>query len=248
MTTAVPHHDPAPLPLPGGRSSVPTVLELPELPDTLRGIVGPQPGWWTVETPFEVLLGCVLVQNTNWRNVERSLDLLRRAGVTDPVRLLGTDVPELVTLVAPSGFQHAKARTLRGLCAWWVDEGGADTLRGPELLAATPALTHLSTPELRRELLALRGIGPETADVLMLYLLGRGVFVADTCARRLFGHLGWQVPRGYGDFATRVQEELELTLEGWQEFHALIDEFAKLHARTAPAWAAGPLAGWVLAP
>lgn len=248
MTTAVPHHDPAPLPLPGGRSSVPTVLELSDLPAALRSIIGPLSRWWTVESPFEILLGCVLVQNTNWRNVERSLDLLRRAGVTSPSRLLGTGVPELVALVAPSGFQDAKARALRGLCAWWVDEGGTDTLRGPGLHATTPALTHLPTPELRGELLALRGIGPETADVLMLYLLGRGVFVADTYARRLFGLLGWQVPRGYDAFATRVQGGLELPLEGWQEFHALIDEFAKVHARTPASWAAGPLAGWVLAP
>lgn len=242
------HHDPAPVPPPRDRPPHATVLEVSDLPAALRSHVGPQSHWWTVETPFEILLGCVLVQNTNWRNVERSLDLLRRAGVTDPVRLLGTDVPELVTLVAPSGFQHAKARTLRGLCAWWVDEGGADTLRGPELLAATPALTHLSTPELRRELLALRGIGPETADVLMLYLLGRGVFVADTCARRLFGHLGWQVPSSYDAFATRVQGEVELSLEEWQEFHALIDEFSKVHARTSAAWEVGPLAGCVLVP
>lgn len=248
MNTRVPSDEPAPFPLPGDPPPSATTLEVSELPDALRSIIGPLSRWWTVESPFEILLGCVLVQNTNWRNVERSLDLLRRAGVTSPSRLLGTDLPELVTLVAPSGFQNAKGRALRGLCAWWVDEGGADALQGPELYAASPALTHLSTPELRRELLALRGIGPETADVLMLYLLGRGVFVADTYARRLFGHLGWQVPRGYDAFATRVQSEVELSLEGWQEFHALIDEFAKVHTRTPEDWQAGPLAGCVLVP
>ncbi|MGO3796658.1 MAG: endonuclease III domain-containing protein [Pauljensenia sp.] len=248
MNTLVPSAEPAPLPLPGEHPPGATVLEVSELPDALRSAVGPQSRWWTVESPFEILLGCVLVQNTNWRNVERSLGFLRRAGVTSPDRLLATDVPELVALVVPSGFQNAKGRALRGLCAWWVDEGGADALQGPELYAASPALTHLSTPELRRELLALRGIGPETADVLMLYLLGRGVFVADTYARRLFGHLGWQVPSGYDAFATRVQGEVELSLEGWQEFHALIDEFAKVHTRTPEDWQAGPLAGCVLVP
>lgn len=228
------------------RPGRPRTLALADLPGALRAIVGPRPHWWTVESPFEVLVGCVLVQNTNWRNVERSLDLLRGAGVTDPARLLSTDTPALVALVTPSGFQTAKAATLRGLCAWWVDEGGPDALPTAGLCATAPALEDVTTPDLRRELRALRGIGPETADVLMLYLLGRGVFVADTYARRVFTDLGWQVPRGYDAFAALVQDRLDLPLEGWQEFHALLDDVAKLRPRRLGDGQSDPLAGLVL--
>ena len=228
----------------GGGSPAP--IALADLPDTLRGIIGPRPHCWTVDTSFEVLLGCVLVQNTNWRNVERSLSRLRGAGVTDPARLLACDPATLVSLVAPSGFQNAKAAALRGLCAWWVDEGGADALPTDGPCATAPALVHLPTPILRARLRALRGVGPETADVIMLYLLGRGVFVADAYARRLFTHLGWQVPHSYDALAEVVDTHLDLSLAGWQEFHALVDDFMKLHGRSDRDWEAGPLAGRVV--
>ena len=220
-----------------------TDLPLTDLPAALRRTTGAQDAWWTVDSSFEILLGCVLVQNTNWRNVERSLSLLRAAGITSPARLLELNGAALVPLVAPSGFQRAKAQTLRALCGWWVDEGDVEALETADLYATTPLLPHLSTAEIRKRLLVLRGIGPETADVLLLYLLGRGVFVADTYARRLFTHLGWDVPPGYHAFARQVQQQMDLPLSGWQEFHALIDEFAKVHARTPEDWAAGPLAG-----
>jgi endonuclease-3 related protein len=227
-------------------------LSLEDLPGALRGILGPHEDWWDVDTPFEVLLGSVLVQNTSWRGVERSLARLREAGVAAPPDLLAVPTPDLVELIRPTGFPVAKERALRGLCDWWTREVGSspgpgiagedeDDVGGRRLFAASPVLAGRPTEQLRAELLALRGIGPETADVLLLYLLGRGRFVADAYARRLFTRLGRAVPRGYDAFAAQIHAELGLPLAGWQEFHALIDDYGKLHCRTDAAWEAGPL-------
>lgn len=233
---------------------MPTTLNLRDLPAALRACLGPRTAWWTVRSPFEILVGCVLVQNTNWRNVEGSLAGLRDAGVHSPADLLATTTEELTTLIRSSGFQTAKERTLRGLCGWWATHLGATgpsiaaPVEASALLASAPLLPGTPTPELRSDLRSLRGIGPETADVIMLYLLGRGVFVSDTYARRLLTRLGLAVPRGYDALATLVDSQVDLDLAGWQEFHGLIDDFGKRHCTSNPAWDAGPLAGYRLAP
>jgi len=238
-------------------------LPLAELPGRLRAAMGPHDDWWNVDTPFEVLVGSVLVQNTNWRGVDNSLVRLRRAGVTSPAALVAVPTPDLVELIRPTGFPIAKERALRGLCGWWIREvgpfpsGDVPPVAGSprdegvpavstRLFAEAPVLAQRSTAELRGGLLALRGIGPETADVLLLHLLGRGRFVADAYARRLFTRLGADVPRGYDAFAAQVQARLTLTVPRWREFHALIDDYGKAHCRSDAAWEAGPLAGWRL--
>lgn len=206
-----------------------------------------------MRSPFEILVGCVLVQNTNWRNVEGSLEALRDAGVTSPAALLATSAPQLTALIRHSGFQTAKEKAVRGLCDWWaanVDDDGAvgSPVPASALLADAPVLDDVPTAELRTRLRALRGIGPETADVVMLYLLGRGVFVSDTYARRLLGRIGMTAPHGYDALATMVCDRVSLDLAGWQEFHGLIDDYAKRHCTGDAAWEAGPLAGLRLRP
>lgn len=134
----------------------------------LREALGPRPPWWTVETPLEVLIGTVLVQNTAWRNVEASLARLRAAGIHTTEDLGSVDADALVDLVRPSGFQTAKARTLVGLSRWWRDRidmpldvapppdprpGGRDPV-----LAAAPLRPDLDTDALRAELLALEAV------------------------------------------------------------------------------------------
>ncbi len=232
--------------------SDPAALRLQELPAALREHLGPRTAWWTVESPFEILIGCVLVQNTNWRNVEGSLAALRRAGILSPEDLLATTTPELVALIRGSGFQTAKERALRGLCQWWIrnaarpDPPAPGPVPAERLLADAPLLPDRTTAELCAELRSLRGIGPETADVLMLYLLGRGVFVADSYARRLLTRLGADLPHGYDAVAHLVTSHLDLDLSGWQEFHGLIDDYAKLHCTSDASWLDGPLSGRML--
>ncbi len=204
--------------------------------DELVRVLGHRHGWWPVRSRFEVVLGAVLVQNTAWRNAAVSLEELRSAGVVDAASLVAVGPDRLVELVRPSGFPTAKSATLRGLGEWLLGMQGP----GPE-----PDWVRGSSDDaVRRELLALRGVGPETADVLLLYVFDRPAFIADTYSRRLFTRLGWTPPRGYEPLRRAVMEDLSLSLAEWQEFHALIDDYAKIYCRSDPAWQSGPLAGW----
>lgn len=225
------------------RAPVGGTLTLPDLFDALRAHLGPS-GWWPADTRFEIAVGAVLVQNTNWRNVDRSLAALRAAGATQPRTLLAR--ADLEALIRPSGFQTAKGRCLRALCAWLVrlradshEPGAADAAPwvGPGLVRAVP------TPKLRERLLALPGIGPETADALLLYVFDRPTFVADRYTRRLFARLGAAPPAGYEGMRRACLAALDLGVADLQEFHGLLDDFAKVACRSDAAWAGSFLAG-----
>ena len=142
--------------------------------DCLVEAYGPQ-YWWPAETSFEVILGAYLTQNTAWKAVERSLDNLRQAGALTLNGLRGLALGDLQSLIRPSGFHTRKAPALKAFVAM-LDEEFAGSL---ETLAATP------TDTLRRRLLALPGVGPETADAILLYALNHPVPVADEYLRRI---------------------------------------------------------------
>ena len=142
--------------------------------DRLARAYGPQ-HWWPAKTAFEVILGAYLTQNTAWKAVERSLANLRDAGALTLEGLRAIAVEELSRLIQPSGFFTRKAPALKAFVAM-VDEEFSGSL---EVLAATP------TPALRKRLLALPGVGPETADAILLYALGHAVPVADEYLRRI---------------------------------------------------------------
>ena len=134
---------------------------------------GPQ-HWWPAGTPFEVIVGAVLTQNTAWTNVERAIANLDAAGALSGEGLLALDHERLAALLRPSGYFNVKASRLRAVCAWYVARGGHARLR------------HWPTRRLRDALLGLHGVGPETADDILLYAFGRPVFVIDAYTRRLF--------------------------------------------------------------
>lgn len=131
--------------------------------------------WWPAKTAFEVILGAYLTQNTAWKAVERSLANLREAGALTPDGLRAVPLAKLRRLIRPSGFFMRKATALKAFVAMLDEEFGASL----EILGSTP------TPELRLRLLALPGVGPETADAIMLYALGHPVPVADEYLRRI---------------------------------------------------------------
>ncbi|MFY9855941.1 MAG: base excision DNA repair protein [Terracidiphilus sp.] len=202
--------------------------------DRLVEAYGPQ-HWWPAETPFEVILGAYLTQNTAWKSVERSLDNLRGAGALTIDGLRSLALKDLERLIQPSGFRTRKALALKAFVAFLNEEFGGSL----KALAATP------TDTLRSRLLALPGVGPETADAILLYALNRPVPVADEYLCRITErhHLLPPAPgrnrRGYKSLAALTREAFasdapESHARLFNEFHALAVAVGKVHCgRTA---------------
>lgn len=187
---------------------------------------GPQ-HWWPGETPFEVMVGAILTQNTAWSNVERAIVNLKRAASLDAAAILAAPHEQLAAWLKPSGYFNIKARRLRNFCAWYLEQGGLE------------ALSRLDTHTLRSALLAVNGIGPETADDILLYALQRPVFVIDAYTRRLFARLGLTSgAESYEALRALVEDGLEqagqATLQRYNEYHALIVMHAKNVCRPRP--------------
>jgi len=190
--------------------------------ERLLATYGPQ-GWWPADSSFEVMVGALLTQNTNWRNVEKAITNLRAAGMLDAQRILDCERSRLEELIRPAGFFRQKAERLQILCTFYLEHGGEN------------ALAQRPLRELRHELLTLKGIGPETADSILLYALQLPIFVVDAYTRRIFSRL-----KLLEESATyhAVQQWFEAQLEAdtgiYQEYHALIVEHAKRFCRVRP--------------
>ena len=183
---------------------------------------GPQ-HWWPGQTPFEVMVGAVLTQNTAWINVERAIANLRAAGCVDADRILAVRQATLAAMLRPAGYFNVKARRLRNYCRWYRGCGGHD------------AIAVMDTVHLRRELLSVNGIGPETADDILLYAFGRPVFVIDAYTRRLFGRLGLlDDSAGYETLRAYFERHLRADASLFNEYHALIVRHAKDICKTRP--------------
>lgn len=172
--------------------------------------------WWPDADPFEVVVGCILVQNTAWGNVERALDRLRAAEGLEPGRMAALTDDELEELVRPSGQYRQKAKKLRAFLEV-VREAGT-----------LGALLETPGPELRARLLATWGIGEETADAIVLYASHQPSFVIDAYTQRIFGRLGLGPGSSrYGDWQRYFIERLEEDRDLWARYHALIILHAK---------------------
>lgn len=198
---------------------------------------GPR-NWWPAESPFEVVLGAYLTQATAWTSVERSIANLRSAGLLSVAGIRATAEERLRELIRPSGFVRRKAASIRA----FVDLLDARYCGALERMAAAP------TETLRRELLALTGTGPETADAILLYALGHPVFVADEYLRRVATRHAL-VPHNaryaelqqLGDAAVGSATPQE-TARHANELHALIVEVGKRHCGSSPRCEGCPLA------
>ena len=186
--------------------------------DGLFQAYGPQRWWPTQDADnprFEILIGAVLTQHTAWTNVEIAIAQLRDAGpLTAESVLAHADLPALIRRAGP---HNVKAKRLRALCEWFVARGGFE------------ALARMDTPTLRGELLALHGIGHETADVILLYAFGRPSFVADAYAFRIMERYGWSAgARNYERLRKRVEAAGPVDdAPFYDELHALIVAHAK---------------------
>ncbi len=197
---------------------------------TLHDSFGGQ-DWWPSESPFETVIGAVLTQFTSWRNAEIAIANLRRRDALTPPGLAALGGEELEELVRPSGFFRQKARTLRSLL---------DTLGRFE--GGLTEMLELSTPRLRSELLATRGIGPETADAILLYAAGRPTFVVDAYTRRFACRHGLIGTRAsYDEVQSIFLGALPADVEILGELHALLVRLGKEYCRPEPRCAECPL-------
>ena len=188
-------------------------LALMDIYGRLLESYGPQ-DWWPADSPFEVMVGAVLTQNTSWSGAERAIGGLKMHCGMTPEDILTIPEEKLRELIRPSGYFRQKAGRLRGLCRFLADGGGG---RGLSRFGERP------TEELRERLLALTGIGPETADSILLYALDRPVFVVDAYTVRLLGRLGVLPGKGaYGEVQELFMEGLPAEAALYNEYHALI--------------------------
>ncbi|WP_119325538.1 endonuclease III [Companilactobacillus musae] len=173
--------------------------------------------WWPAESTEEMLTGMILIQNTNWKNVDRSLTNLKQITNFDIDKILNLSKEELEALIQPSGFFHNKAIYLRSILTAYRDNFSE--------------WSKLPTNLLRKKLLALKGIGNETADVLLLYYFHRPTFVSDNYAMRLFNNLHTFTKKPtYMQLKNAVEHDFKFTSKQAEELHALIDEFGKLNS------------------
>lgn len=193
---------------------------------------GPQ-HWWPAETPFEVMLGAILTQNTAWSNVEKAIENLRREDALDVQTLIQVPTAQLAEWIRPSGYFNIKAGRLKAFCHWYREQGEYQ------------GLNSLETEALRHALLSVHGVGAETADDMLLYAFERPVFVIDAYTRRLLSRLKLiQGGEGYETLRALVEESFGRQSEQvllYNELHALIVAHAKDFCRKRPLCRGCPL-------
>ena len=218
----------------GSKSSDAATLR--EMARRLQRAFGPQ-GWWPARTPFEVMVGAVLTQNANWKNVEKAIANIRCAKALTVRKVLALSRARLQGLIRPAGYFRVKERRLRALCEWFRERA-----RG-----RVASLEGVPTSDLRGELLAVHGVGPETADSILLYALERPVFVIDAYTRRVLSRHGMsRQDEAYESLRLRFERAIRgaRRLERMNELHARIVELAKRHCRVKPSCDGCPLEGW----
>lgn len=225
------------------------MLSVRGLYELLLGEMGPT-DWWPAESRFEVAVGAILTQNTAWGNVEMALGRLKDAGSLDPWAIVLMPGEELWELIRSTGYYRLKAQYLKAFCAWFSDLCPEGKLPDDD---AVPGLVgDRDDATLRAELLAIRGVGGETADDILLYVFDRPAFIADRYARRMAETMGvTDLPKSYEGFRRRVMPAIEAAPEGrWtiadlKEFHGLIDELGKT-CRAVDDWRNTVVAGYRL--
>ncbi len=204
---------------------------LDEVYNRLFSAFGPQ-HWWPGESAFEVMVGAILVQNTAWKNVERAIDNLRDAGLLAPEALWQLPREELEELVRPAGYYRLKSARLHNLLAYFMDRHDGST----EAMFATPV------DVLREELLAVSGVGPETADSILLYAGDLPVFVVDTYTHRVLARHGWiDYDADYHTIQDHFYANLASDTALYNEYHALLVRVGHDFCRKTPKCDACPL-------
>jgi endonuclease-3 related protein len=193
-------------------------------------------GWWPAETPFEVMVGAILTQNTAWRNVEHAIENLKKEGVLSHQGLRRINERRLARLIRPAGYYNVKAKRLKGLIAFLDSEYGGGLRR------------MFSEPlsRLREKFLMVKGVGPETADSILLYAGGKPIFVIDAYTKRVLSRHGMIMDGAtYGEIQDLFMRSLPRDVSLYQEYHALLVRLAKTFCKTKPLCTGCPLEqGW----
>jgi endonuclease-3 related protein len=184
--------------------------------------------WWPAKTPYEVIVGAILTQNTAWGNVERAIANFE--GNLAPERLMSLNLEALIEIIRPAGFFNQKAIYLREVTSWFGKYG-----------FDVSAVRKLPLAQVRPELLSVRGVGNETADSILLYAFGFPSFVVDAYTMRLLSRLPIDAGRGYEEVKAYFERELPRDAEIYNNFHALIVVNAKEHCRKKPVCKGCPL-------
>lgn len=190
----------------------------------------PVEAWWPARGPLEVVVGALLTQQTTWTSVERALEALRREGLLTLAGLADAPPGAVEACVRPTGFYRVKARRLRAIAR-----------RVREAHGSVEALLAQEDRALREELLGLPGVGPETADSILLYAADRPFLPVDAYTRRILRRLGTPLPRGYEAARRRLEEGLPPDPGTYGAFHALLVEVGKRWCRPRPRCAPCPL-------
>lgn len=202
-----------------------------ELYNTLLASLGPQ-HWWPGDSPIEVAVGAVLVQNTSWRNVVRAIDALKQRDLLSIQALHDLRPAALEKLLQPSGYYRIKTKRLKNLIRFLMEvhDGSLDNLFALDMAVA------------REQLLAVNGIGPETADSILLYAGDQPRFVVDAYTRRILLRHDWLLPPAtYDQMQQLFERRLEPDVTLYNEFHALIVAVGNQHCRAKPQCEGCPL-------
>ncbi len=192
-------------------------IVLQEVYQQLLDAFGPQK-WWPGDTPFEIMVGAILVQNTNWQNVERAIRNLRQADLLDPQALYGVPPEELEELIRPAGYYRIKAKRLRSLLKFLIQRYDG----------SIEAMFRMPLARLREELLGVNGVGPETADSILLYAGSLPTFVVDAYTYRIFSRHGWiDSEADYHQIQEYFHDHLPADAAMFNEFHALLVNLGK---------------------
>jgi len=198
--------------------------QLTEIYQLLFERFGPQ-HWWPGETQFEIVIGAILTQNTSWTNVEKAIANLKAADRLTPEALYDLDHARLAELIRPAGYFNVKAKRIMSFLSWLFEhyDGRLEDLEA------------INTYQLREELLSIKGIGPETADSILLYAFGRPVFVVDTYTARIaVRHHLIEPDAGYAQLQDLFQSNLQQDTQLFNEYHALLVQVGKNFCKPKP--------------
>ncbi len=203
-----------------------------EMFDAMYKHFGPQ-NWWPGETPLEIVIGAVLTQNTNWQNVERAIKNLKKANALDIEKIAKSKPEKLANLIKPTGYFNIKAKRLQNLMKFLYENYDADLEK----------FFELPIEKLREELLSISGIGPETADDIILYAANKPSFVVDTYTYRiLLRHSLIDQDADYNLIKELFEDNLEPDVKLFNEYHALLVATGKHYCkRTNPLCSKCPL-------